>query len=103
MQATREEEIQARVELDERLGLTYPMMRSFKAVGSAEESYEKAVLDAISEFVGYQVPYLLVKRRASRQGTYWTVDVGPVEVKDAKQIVDIYARIKQDKRTKFMM
>ena len=61
------------------------------------------VLGAIRSVLGMDVPRELVKQRESKNGTYWTVDVGPLEVQSPEQIVDIYAKIKEDKRTKFMM
>lgn len=57
----------------------------------------------MSESIGYAVPAMMVQTRESRKGNYWTVDVGPVEVKAQEQVIEAYSRIKADPRTKFMM
>jgi len=101
--ATDEEHVSKWKELDERLGTEYPSMRNFKAIGAAEESYAEMVRETVSRGIGYAVPPMMVAKRASSTGKYWTVDVGPVEVKSQEQLVEIYTAIKADPRTKFMM
>lgn len=90
------------------------------------------VRETVSQGIGYAVPDIMVVTRASKvtarqtlplrasawevswpatatcplslqNGTYWTVDVGPVEVKTQEQVIQIYAALRADPRTKFMI
>ncbi|GFR46957.1 hypothetical protein Agub_g8607 [Astrephomene gubernaculifera] len=77
---------------------TYPCERLFTAVGSGGEEFRAAMVACVEGVVGGPAP---VEVRASSGGAYISVRVGPVVVQNRDQVLDIFVRMRQDKRLKF--
>lgn len=73
---------------------TYPCLRSFQAIGTADASFQADIVAAVASVTG-PVHVECVSSRPSSGGKYTAVRVGPVRVESADQVVQVFANIKQ--------
>ncbi|GLI59012.1 hypothetical protein VaNZ11_000836 [Volvox africanus] len=76
----------------------YPSQRLFTAVGSGDEDFRVAMVKCVEDVVGGPVA---VDVRPSSGGTYQSVRVGPVTVTSPDQVLEIFNKMRQDRRLKF--
>ncbi|GIL97804.1 hypothetical protein Vretimale_3351 [Volvox reticuliferus] len=76
----------------------YPSQRLFTAVGSGGEDFRAAMVKCVEDVVGGPVA---VDVRASSGGNYQSVRVGPVTVNSPDQVLEVFIKMRQDKRLKF--
>ncbi|KAG2500872.1 hypothetical protein HYH03_001633 [Edaphochlamys debaryana] len=83
---------------------TYPCERLFTAVGAGTDDFRDCMVRAVQEVVsaGAAEPVAVpVEVKPSSGGNYWSVRVGPVQVQHRDQVIEIFNRMRLDKRLKF--
>jgi len=88
-------------ELDKKVN-SYPTQRSFTAIGSGGTEFANSIVSAVERHLG-PVHIECISQRASSNGKYLSVTVGPVWVQSADQVVSVYANMKEDDRVKWCM
>ncbi|MEW5304948.1 MAG: hypothetical protein WDW38_010722 [Sanguina aurantia] len=92
-------------ELDKKVN-RYPGQREFKVigevVGTGGPQYRSAMVSAVSDVVGV-VHLECVAERYSSGAKYISVTVGPVWLTDGDQVIQIFANMKQDPRTRWII
>lgn len=81
----------------------YPIEREFKAIGTGGDPFVAAMVAIVEEVTGAPVPPGSISTRPSEKGTYVCVNVGPVVIAAGDQIKDIYRRMKEDARCKWLL
>lgn len=89
-------------ELDAKVN-TYPMRRTFKAIGTADGDLAEDMRLVVEGVVGGSVDYGRVSTRPSRNGNYVSVSVGPVTVHDREQVVSICTNMQNDHRVRWVI
>jgi putative lipoic acid-binding regulatory protein len=87
--------------LDRRVN-RYPAQRSFTAIGSAGDSFEAAMVDAVASVVGH-VSGACVSQKHSARGAYVSVTIGPVLVRNSDEVVQVYERMRSDARVRYFL
>lgn len=80
----------------------YPIQRSFTAIGTGGQSFKAAMVAVVESVVG-PVHCECISERHSSQKSYLSVTIGPVWVENGDQIIAIYAKMKEDKRAKWII
>lgn len=82
---------------------TYPMHRSFTAVGHGDDEFVTAMRVVVESVLTLSLDSDSVRVRASSKGTYVSVTLGPVPVRSPDQVLEVMRSIKADPRVKFYM
>lgn len=80
----------------------YPGKRTFTAIGSGGDEFVAAMVAVVERTLG-SVESQFISSRPSSKGAYVSVRIGPVWVDNADQVIEIYARMKEDARLKWYM
>lgn len=81
----------------------YPCERVFTAIGEGSKDFEETMVAAVEQALKCTVHPEAVVVRPSKKGTYLSVRIGPVVVADAREVVAVYSKMKEDARMKWFL
>ena len=81
----------------------YPGERVFTAIGPTSDDFTAAMVLIVQNELGTVVHPESVTVRASKQGSYSSIKIGPVIVTNPDQVVAIYAKMKTDPRLRWLI
>ena len=90
-------------ELDAKVN-EYPMLRSFKAIGTGGDAFAAAMaVAAAGALARAPLAEEQIVCRPSRGGKYVAVTLGPLRIESPEELKSVYAAMKEDNRLRYFL
>lgn len=81
----------------------YPCDRTFVAIGEHTEDFKVSMVRSVEIALNCTVQDEEITVRGSKAGKYASVKIGPMRVAHSGEVVEVYQRMKSDKRMRYFL